>query len=171
MHLLEVTYMLSVAGLLYVVVATIYEYFFAPTRSIPGPWSTRVSRLWYFYKVRQGRFHHENIALHEKYGDVVRVASGNYSITSPEKTIYGIGSKFPKGDWYQGWKHPSPDRWTLFPDQDMKRHSETRKRFQGLYSMSSLLSYESYVDSCMDIFLDKLNGFARSGVAIDLAHW
>lgn len=171
MHLLEVTYILSAAGLLYVVVSTIHEYFFAPTRSIPGPWSTRVSRLWYFHKVRQGRFHHDNIALHEKYGDIVRVAPGYYSITTPEKAIYGIGSKFPKGDWYQGWKHPSPDRWTLFPDQDMKRHSETRKRFQGLYSMSSLLSYESYVDSCMDIFLDKLNGFARSGVAIDLAHW
>lgn len=53
----------------------------------------------------------------------------------------------------------------------MKRHAETRKRLQGLYSMSSLLSYESYVDSCIDIFLEKLSGFAQSGATIDLAHW
>ncbi|KAF3034123.1 hypothetical protein E8E12_000258 [Didymella heteroderae] len=37
--------------------------------------------------------------------------------------------------------------------------------------MSSLLSYESYVDSCIDIFPDKLGGFAQSGTTIDLAHW
>ncbi|KAJ4984443.1 Pisatin demethylase 18 [Stagonosporopsis vannaccii] len=171
MLFLEIVYILSIAGPIYVVVSAVYEYFFAPTRSIPGPWSTRVSRLWYYRRVRGGNFHHDNIALHEKFGDVVRIAPGYYSITSPEKTVYGISSKFPKGDWYQGWKHPSPERWTLFPDQDMKRHAETRKRFQGLYSMSSLLSYESYVDSCIDIFLGKLNNFARSRATIDLAHW
>ncbi|KAH7346983.1 cytochrome P450 [Pyrenochaeta sp. MPI-SDFR-AT-0127] len=93
------------------------------------------------------------------------------SLYTKNKTIYGIASKFPKGDWYQGWKHPSPTRWTLFPDQDSKRHAETRKRFQGLYSMSSLLSYEIYVDQCIDIFLEKLNGFARSNTPIDMVHW
>lgn len=53
----------------------------------------------------------------------------------------------------------------------MKRHAETRKRFQALYSMSSLLSFEPYVDDCIDLFLDKLNDFARSGNCVDLAHW
>lgn len=118
-----------------------------------------------------GTFHYENISLHKKYGEIVRIAPGYYSIATPNKTVYGIGSKFPKGDWYQGWKHPSPEKWTLFPDQDMKRHAETRKRFQGLYTMTSLLSYEPYVDSCIDIFLEKLTCFAQSGVTIDLAHW
>ena len=164
-------YVFAAAVLAYAVVSLLHECFIAPTRSIPGPWSARVSRLWFFRKVRQGNFHHVNIALHEKFGDIVRVAPGYYSIISPEKTVYGIGSKFPKGDWYQGWKHPSPARWTLFPDQDMKRHAETRKRFQGLYSMSSLLSYESYVDSCIDILLEKLSEFAQTGTTLDLAHW
>lgn len=164
-------YILAAAVLVCAVASLLHETFTAPTRSIPGPWSARVSRLWFFRKVHQGNFHHANIALHEEFGDIVRVAPGYYSINRPEKTIYGIGSKFPKSDWYQGWKHPSPDRWTLFPDQDMKRHAETRKRFQGLYSMSSLLSYESSVDSCIDIFLEKLRGFAQAGTTMDLAHW
>lgn len=153
------------------IVYSIWAYVASPLRAIPGPWASRFSRLWYFSKVRAGSFHHENIALHQKYGPIVRVAPGYFSISAPDKTVYGIGSKFPKGDWYQGWKHPSPSRWTLFPDQDIKRHAETRKRFQGLYSMSSLLSYEIYVDECIDIFLGKLSHFARSGVSIDLAHW
>lgn len=160
-----------VIAILYYGVSLIWTFFASPLRALPGPWAGRLSRLWYFRRVRVGHFHHENIALHEKYGPVVRVAPDYVSISSPEKTIYGIGSKFPKGDWYQGWKHPSPDRWTLFPDQDSKRHAETRKRFQGLYSMSSLLSYEVYVDECIDIFLNKLGQFARSGTTLDLVHW
>jgi cytochrome P450 len=149
----------------------LWEYFASPAREIPGPTVTRLSRIWFFTRVRAGSFHHDNIALHEKYGPVVRVAPGHFSIATADKTIYGIGSKFPKGDWYQGWKHPDPDSFTLFPDQNMKRHAETRKRFQGLYSMSSLLSYETYVDECINIFLVKLNQFVRSGATMDLAHW
>ena len=145
----------------------------SPLRSIPGPFLTRLSRLWYFQRVANGRFEHDNIALHRQYGKVVRIAPNMFSIDDPSvvKSVYGIGSKFPKSDWYEGWKHPSPDRWTLFPDQDMKRHAETRKRFQGLYSMSSLVSYEGYVDECTKIFSEKLRGVAKTGEVIDMGHW
>ena len=96
-----------------------------------------------------------------------------FSIDHPDvvKSVYGIGTKFPKSDWYEGWKHPSPDRWTLFPDQDIKRHAETRKRFQAMYSMSSLVSYEGYVDDCTKIFSQRLKEFAATGQVIDMGHW
>ncbi|KAF2034608.1 cytochrome protein [Setomelanomma holmii] len=171
MHLQAAILLAVVSGSCYVLYSLIWESFISLARSVPGPKGGRLSRLWFYRKVRNGSFHHENIALHEQYGPVVRVAPGFFSISTPEKAIYGIGSNFPKSDWYQGWKHPSPDRWTLFPDQDIKRHAETRKRFQGLYSMSSLLSYESYVDDCIDIFLGKLDQFAKSGQSMDLVHW
>ncbi|KIX09183.1 uncharacterized protein Z518_00262 [Rhinocladiella mackenziei CBS 650.93] len=148
-----------------------YTYVTSLERSIPGPWLARFSRLWYFLHVQSGNFHHENIALHAKYGPIVRVGPHLYSINYPDNNVYGIGSKFKKNDWYEGWKHPSPDRWTLFPDQDIKRHAETRKKFQNLYSMSSLVSYEKYVDECIDIFLQKMASFSQSGESIDMAHW
>lgn len=170
MHIQFPFYIVVLGSICYVIYWA-WLYYRSPEPSIPGPWIARFSRLWYFCKIRSGSFHHENIALHETHGSIVRIAPGYYSISTPDKTVYGIGSKFPKGDWYQGWKHPSPERWTLFPDQDMRRHAETRKRFQGLYSMSSLLSYEKYVDACIDIFLDKLSRFSRSGETIDLVHW
>lgn len=37
--------------------------------------------------------------------------------------------------------------------------------------MSSLLAYEPYVDTCIDIFLEKLLGFSQTGTTFDLAHW
>jgi cytochrome P450 len=96
-----------------------------------------------------------------------------YSIDAPDavNTIYAISSKMPKSDWYEGWKHPSPDRWTLFPDRDIRRHAETRKRFQGLYSMSSLVSYESYVNECTGILQKRLSEFAEHSSTIDMTHW
>lgn len=151
----------------------VYQSLTSPLRSIPGPFWTRLSRLWFFNRVRLGHFEHDNIELHRRFGPIVRIAPGIYSIDSPEilKPVYGIGSKFPKSDWYEGWKHPSPDRWTLFPDRDMKRHAETRKRFQGMYSMSSLVNYEGYVDECAEIFGQRLTEFAKQDVAINMGHW
>jgi hypothetical protein len=74
--------------------------------------------------VRAGHFETDNIALHRRYGPVVRIAPDHYSISGRAaiKTVYGTGSKFTKSAWYEGWKHPDPNQWTLFPDRDIKRH-------------------------------------------------
>jgi cytochrome P450 len=165
-----------IVGILLAILATrvlyaLYTQLASPLRDVPGPFLARFTKLWFFNRVRRGKFHHDNIALHEKYGPIVRVGPDLFSISTPDKTVYGIGSKFAKSDWYEGWKHPDPNRWTLFPDRDMKRHAETRKRFQGMYSMSALVSYEGYVDSCAEIFAQRLEEFAASGEVIDMAHW
>ena len=155
------------------IILFLIQAFTSPLRAVPGPFSSRFSRLWYFRRVERGRFEHDNIALHRKYGPIVRIAPDMYSLDAPDvvKPVYGIGTKFAKSDWYEGWKHPSPDRWTLFPDRDTKRHAETRKRFQGLYSMSSLVSYEGYVDDCARIFSQRMTEFAERRQVIDMGHW
>ena len=153
----------------------IFQSLTSPLRSVPGPFLTRFTRLWYFSRVNAGRFEHDNIALHRKYGPIVRIAPDMYSIDHPDvvKTVYSIGNgnRFSKSDWYEGWKHPSPERWTLFPDRDIKRHAETRKRFQAMYSLSSLKSYEGYVDECTDIFSKRLCEFAQNRKVMDMGHW
>lgn len=147
--------------------------FTSPTRGVPGPFWARLTRLWYFKRVALGQFERENIDLHRKYGPVVRVAPDMYSIDLPEavNVVYGIGSKLPKSDWYDGWKHPSPDAWTMFPDKDMKRHAKTRRVFQGLYSMSSLVSYEKYVDECADVLVSRLSICSKAREPINMGHW
>lgn len=97
---------------------------FSPLKKIPGPFWSRFTSLWYFNKLRAGKFEHENIRLHQKFGPVVRISPDHYSISdiSAIKTVYGPGSKFPKSAWYDGWKHPQ--QWTVFADRDIKRHCE-----------------------------------------------
>jgi hypothetical protein len=155
------------------VIIFVYKALTSPLRTVPGPFLARFGRLYYFIKVAQGRWEHDDMALHRKYGPVVRVGSDLYSIDSPEvlKSVYAINSKFPKADWYDAWKHPDPQRFTLFPERDMKRHAETRKRFQAMYSMSSLVNYEGYVDECAEIFRKRLTEFAAKGATIDMGNW
>ncbi|OGE57019.1 hypothetical protein PENARI_c002G09354 [Penicillium arizonense] len=143
----------------------------SPLKNIPGPFWARFSNLWYFNRIRRGQFEHDNIKLHKKYGPIVRVAPNHYSIsdTAAIKTVYGTGSKFPKSAWYDGWKHPA--QWTVFADRDMKRHANTRKRFTSLYSMSSLVNYEPFVDHCAELFMTHLNEFSDNGATFNLGHW
>lgn len=62
-----------------------------PLHSIPGPWAARFTRLWYFYQIYRGTYERVNITLHKRYGPIVRIAPGEYSIDHVEaaKIIYG----------------------------------------------------------------------------------
>lgn len=46
----------------------IFSAVLSPSRSVPGPFLARLTRLWYVRRVRLGQFHDDNIALHRKYG-------------------------------------------------------------------------------------------------------
>lgn len=74
-------------GLLYNLLAALLS----PLRKVPGPASARFTNLFYLNRVRHGRFHHENKALHLKYGPVLRLGEDLVSIDDPSalKTIYG----------------------------------------------------------------------------------
>ncbi|KIW06554.1 uncharacterized protein PV09_02984 [Verruconis gallopava] len=145
----------------------------SPLRRVPGPFAARFTRLWYFNRVNKGAFEKENIALHRKYGSIVRIAPDHYSIDEPAaiKQIYGIGTHFRKSDWYYGWQHPDPERHTVFSDRDIQRHAKQRRKFNALFSTSSLVNYEPFVDRCADIFIQRLTEFAYSGASFDMGHW
>lgn len=46
-----------------------------------------------------------------------------------------------------------------------------RKVFSALYSLTTLLSYESFVDQCVHIFVTRLSESADRNVDIDLGYW
>lgn len=155
------------------ILTLVYRIARSPLRSTPGPIGTRFTNLWYFNRVRKAHFEQDNIQLHRQYGPVVRVGPNHYSISDPAvvKTVYGTGTKFTKAAWYEGWKHPSPENWTLFPDRNVKRHGDTRKRFSSLYSMSSLVHYEAFVDDCADVLSQRLLEHAMQRKRLNMGHW
>lgn len=107
-------------------------------------------------------------------GKVVRTGPKYYSINDPSalKQIYGHGTQFTKGQWYDGWVGDvRMMESNLFAQRDIEIHSGARRRLANLYSMTSLISYEPYVDACMAIFRDKLASFAQSRKTMDLTKW
>lgn len=162
-----------IAGILLRICLPALKDFLSPLRGISGPLAARFGKLWWFNRVRQGRFQHDEIALHRRYGPIVRLAPRHYSIDDPDavRTIYGAGSKFRKGDWYYAWQPPGDDKYSLFSDRNIKRHADTRKRFQALYSMTSVVSYEPLADKCADIFAERLDETIAASKSVDMAHW
>ncbi|KAI3534135.1 cytochrome P450 [Colletotrichum abscissum] len=160
--------------------AKIYRGFAAPLASVPGPFFARFTDLWYAWRIHQGRFEVDNIELHRKYGksSCWRGSTGQkhslVSKTLSTKVIYGHGHAFSKSTWYDTWGDPNPHQWSLFSDRNEKRHSENRRLYQSMYSMSSLVHYESYVDECADLFsrrLSEMSGRGKTVEPVDMGHW
>lgn len=147
-----------------------YAFFTDPLRKIPGPLSARFSRLWMAQHSHHGDMHTTMIALHKKHGKLVRTAHNEISVSDPAaiKTIYGAGSKFRKSDWYSVWQgHRTFD---LFGERDEKIHGKQRRLVSSIYSLDSLKKMESYVDSTLSLFLDRLGKVGSKG-AVDMGKW
>lgn len=164
-----VTYaaLIAAAWLLTVLVQQVIS----PLRTIPGPRITRITKLWYFNSIWRGEFNKDNITLHKRYGKIVRLGPNIYSFNDPEavKIIYGKGTEFDKSDWYAAWNAPGFK--TLFTEPSVKAHGQLRRKFQHTYSMSSLVTYESYVDDCIAIIKQRLEETAKRGEVADMAQW
>jgi hypothetical protein len=55
--------------LLFRLIHSVYSCLTSPLRSIHGPFLARFTKLWYLWRVYNGHFEQENIALHHKYGE------------------------------------------------------------------------------------------------------
>ncbi|KAI5459347.1 cytochrome P450 [Mariannaea sp. PMI_226] len=174
--------LLPLVGIL-ILVVRLYAYFRSPLRKVPGPRLARLSDIWYFWNVRKGNFEQTNLELHRKYatfcssthrrlsGSIVRYGPNRYSFSDPEafKAIYGLGKQFAKSPWYTPWA--APGQWTVFGDQSVHHHAQTRRLYQAMYSMTSLVNYEPFVDECNDLFTQRLSEMAHAGIPFDMGHW
>ncbi|KAG7151351.1 Pisatin demethylase like protein [Verticillium longisporum] len=155
----------------------------SPLRSIPGPFLARFTNLWYITRLYRGHFETDALELHETHGAVVRLGPNRYTFTSTSalKAIYGpaAASLFPKSPSYRPAAPPDPSKWTLFADEDIQRHAAHRRLFQSAYSMSSLVTYEAYVDECADLFALRLTELGEAAESSneehlpppDIGHW
>ena len=145
-------------------------------RRIPGPFLasvTNLSRLSWVYANNAGDKH---TLLHRQYGPIVRFGPNMVSVSAPSEinTIYDIHGRFLKSDFYwvlsfylKGKAIPG-----LFATQDRRIHNLLRKPIAGIYSMTSMVSYEPMVDTTIECFFDQLDKrFVRTGQVCPLDLW
>jgi hypothetical protein len=102
----------------------------------------------------------------------VQIMPGYFSIDDPDahKAIYGHSNPWAKGESYEAWD-VGPSLTNLFSERSPARHATMRRRVTAMYSMTSLVSYEPYVDHCIVLFMNHLTDFASTNSVINLAHW
>lgn len=59
----------------------------------------------------------------------------------------------------------------VFSETSNSQHALERRKLSNMYAMSSLVSYEPFVDKVNGDFMDALAGHARAGRAFDLFSW
>lgn len=81
----------AVLFLVYLVCHGVYNVYFHPLHEFPGPWLDRAFVLPSVIRVGRGYMHHDLLAMHKKYGPVVRISPTQLAFFHPDswRDIYG----------------------------------------------------------------------------------
>ena len=145
---------------------------FVRLKHVPGPLLASLTNLPLLSWVYGNQAGEKHTALHRQYGSIVRFGPNMISVFAHSETgtIYDMHGRFPKSDFYlvlsfyvKGKAIPG-----LFATQDRRIHTLLRKPIAGLYSMTSLVSYELMVDSTIRVFFEQLDRrFGQTGRVCD----
>lgn len=146
-----------------------YQRFFHPLASVPGPFTASLTRLWMTKHSWDGDMNTTMIALHKRYGPLVRTGPNELSVAdlTAIKTIYGAGTQFRKSTWYSVWQ--GHRKFDLFAERDEKIHAQQRRLVSRAYSMDALKDLEPHVDTAINTFLSKM-GTLKNG-PVDMGKW
>ncbi|CAG7935807.1 unnamed protein product [Penicillium nalgiovense] len=135
--------------------------------SIPGPLLAKITNLWRFIDVANGRAEVTLHNLHQKHGDYVRLGPDVVSVRNLDalKTIYGINKGYEK-QLAKG--RPTP---TLFSTTDENFHASIKRPISSAYSMSTLTEFEPFVDKTIHTLFGKLDEFVAEVKVCDIATW
>lgn len=87
------------------------------------------------------------------------------------KTIYELGGKYSKTDFYKPLQAPEVDQQNIFVIQDNNLHKDRRRKISSLYTMSSMVSYEKAVDKMTGLCVRKMHEFAEQGRLVNIPQW
>ncbi|KAF2676486.1 cytochrome P450 [Lentithecium fluviatile CBS 122367] len=154
----------------------LYTRYHGGLNAIPGPFTASFCNYWKVMSVYKSDMPQRNMAVHRKYGPVVRIGPNHVSFASPEAlvTIHGSRQAFPKSDFYKQtvatWE--GKPLLNLFSVQDVNWHSSLKKTIGGLYTKSAVLNLEPKIDTCLQLFTKKMKELTRSGNStVDMSLW
>ncbi|KAL4799714.1 cytochrome P450 [Aspergillus venezuelensis] len=161
------------AVVLYWGIWIVYARFFHPLARFPGPFWASVSRIWIILHVLPGDAEKGQLKLHAKYGPVVRIAPNELITSDPAamKALYGVQARTTKTDFYLAFRPP----WARFPDhfssEGGKQYADRRRIVNNVYTMTSILQSEQYVQKCIDVWMAKLGEIAAVKGSFDMWLW
>lgn len=106
---------------------SIYRLFFHRLRAFPGPPVAKLTKLYGLYMSTTSHYTDSLVALHEKYGEIVRVGPNELSIANAEvlSAAHGAQSKCRKGTIYTSLHYKGVHNVATISDKGLHR---TRRR-------------------------------------------
>jgi cytochrome P450 len=155
----------------------LYTLLFHPLRALPGPLLARFTNLWLVWHTRKGTAHRFLPSLHAQYGPIVRIAPNTVLVCSEDavKAIYGSGSAFTKGAWYEiaeaADKHrtKAEDVFDLLTERDDAKMRRQRRAIGPAYSVAGCEKHEALLNTYLSTFVARLKSL--EGKTLDLAEW
>jgi len=155
--------------ILHTTVTAIYNIYFHPLRTIPGP------KLWIAFPLLKslnmmgGHLDFKIRAQHEKFGDVVRLGPNEVNFTCPEawKDIYGHGhaelpKSFPKGTGMD-------DGNIVY--SNAANHFRLRRAMLPAFSDKALRQQEPLIKVYVDLLMERLREVADKGESTNMIRW
>ncbi|KAK1749506.1 cytochrome P450 [Echria macrotheca] len=139
-----------------------YKRYASPLRKYPGPFFASFTRLWKVWSTASGRTHLDHIALHRKYGAIVRIAPNEVSVSSPEaaRTLLSAGKRFFKTSFYGVF--PPPENPDIFTEVREDVHA-TKKRVANVpYSMAAMQQLSPFIDDTIELLATKIGEHVSS---------
>ncbi|KAJ5105249.1 Cytochrome P450 monooxygenase [Penicillium alfredii] len=167
---------LQLQGLVYLVGWVVYTLYFHPLKHYPGPKLAAISPLVHLLWDIQGKQHSIIKELHDKYGDVVRIAPNTlaYRAAPAWKDIYGHRKKgqrtFLKDPSLYS---PTPNGVNAIITATEHNHSRMRRLLTHAFSNKALREQEGILHRYANLLIERLQdqlGASRSQV-IDMTRW
>ncbi|WYZ44180.1 hypothetical protein EsH8_VII_000616 [Colletotrichum jinshuiense] len=150
---------------IYVVSCIFYNLFLHPLRRYPGPLLMRATRATYCYRLARGTLPFDMLDLHQKYGDVVRIAPDELAFADPSawKEIFGHrtgggagGAPLPSFEKADTFYRPITDRPRDIITAPGPEHAMLRRQMSHGFSDRSLREQEPVIMKYVDLFIQRL---------------
>ncbi|USW48751.1 Putative cytochrome P450 [Septoria linicola] len=139
---------------------TYYKYA-SPLRHYPGPLLASGSRAWKVWSTWSGHTENDHIAVHKRYGPVVRIAPNELSFASPKaaKEVLAAGKGFHKTDFYGVF--PPPENPDIFTETREEVHSVKKRYASNPYSMATMHTMTHYIEDTERLLTKKLDSMCQ----------
>jgi cytochrome P450 len=150
-----------------------YNLWFHPLAKYPGPTWNSFSHLPVSYQLLRGTYPFYVNALHERYGDVVRIRPNALSFSSSQAAKDILNNKAGRGqlqkdpNFYFKIADAAYSILTVPSDED---HSRYRRLLSHGFSEKAIREQESVLKTYVDLLIQRLHNRAKDG-AQDMVAW
>jgi cytochrome P450 len=151
----------------------IYNIYFHPLSSYPGPKFYAASRIPYVWAVLRGQLPFICQQLHVTYGDVVRIAPDELSFINPNawKDIYGHRQGHPQMSKDSEFYLRSEIGVDSLITANHVDHSRFRRLVSHAFSEKALREQESVINGYVDLLIERLHENANGDAPLDIVQW